>query len=351
MIDKFLKPEKLLAPEFHSLCDEFSNLVLHSSTTQTWAKHCSAWKLFNEFCNAFGVRFQLPIKKEHSRAFVTWAISKKNLKSSTVKAYVSSLNVAHALSNVESPNLSSDWCTKLALKGAKNYSDLNVISRPIRLPMNLDLLTILGHRINKLEWGDYAKQVFWTACITSFFSSCRMGEILAPVENCFESRVTPTWDNVVFSSNGDVLIFIPYTKTTGFEGKFIDLYPIKGCKFCPSASLRRLKKLAIAEGVWKCNLPVFTFKNGKFLTKQKVNLWLSKILGDFTDENHIFTGHSFRAAIPSVLASHPNKSSVHTIMEWGGWASDSYKVYIKSEKEKRRILFEEIMKCVLSEHD
>ena len=186
MINKFLKPEKLLAPEFHSLCDEFSDLVLHSSTTQTWAKHCSAWKLFNEFCNAYGVCFQLPIKKEHSRAFVTWAISKKNLKSSTVKAYVSSLNVAHALGNVESPNLSSDWCTKLALKGAKNYSDLNVASRPTRLPMNLDLLTVLGHRINELEWSGHAKQVFWIACTTSFFSSCRMGEILAPVEKCFD---------------------------------------------------------------------------------------------------------------------------------------------------------------------
>ena len=112
-----------------------------------------------------------------------------------------------------------------------------------------------------------------------------------------------------------------------------------------------LKNLAIAEGVWKCNNPVFTFKSGKFLTKQKVNLWLSKILSDFTDDNHIFTGHSFRAAIPSMLASHPNKSSVSNIMEWGGWASDSYKVYIKSEKEKRKILFEEIMKCVLSEYD
>ena len=134
----------------------------------------------------YGVRFQLPIKKEHSRAFVTWAISKKNLKSSTVKAYVSSLNVAHALGNVESPNLSSDWCTKLALKGAKNYSDLNVASRPTRLPMNLDLLTVLGHRINELEWSGHAKQVFWIACTTSFFSSCRMGEILAPVEKCFD---------------------------------------------------------------------------------------------------------------------------------------------------------------------
>ena len=178
-----------------------------------------------------------------------------------------------------------------------------------------------------------------------------MGEILAPVENGFQPGVTLMWENVVFSSNYDVLTFVPYTKSSGFEGKIIDLYPIEGSKFCPSASLRRLKKLAIAEGVWKSDNPVFTFKSGKFLTKQKVNLWLSKILNDFTDDNHIITGHSFRAAIPSILASHPNKSSVNSIKEWGGWASDSYKAYIKSEKEKRRILFEEIMKCVLSEYN
>ena len=78
---------------------------------------------------------------------------------------------------------------------------------------------------------------------------------------------------------------------------------------------------------------------------------MSIILNDFTDDNHIVTGHSFRAAIPSIIASHPYKSSVNSIKEWGGWASDSYKVYIKSEKEKRRILFEEIMKCVLSEYN
>ena len=315
MIDTFLKSEKLLAPKFHSLCDEFSNLVLHSLTKQTWAKHCSALKLFNEFCNTYRVRYELPVKKEYTRAFVTWAISKKNLKSSTVKAYISSLSVAHALGNIESPNFSLDWCTKLVLKGAKNYSDSNVATRPTRLPMNLDLLTVLGHRINELEWSGYAKQVFWTASTTSFFSSCRMGEILAPIENGFQPGVTLMWENIVFSSNYDVLTFVPYTKSSGFEGKIIDLYPIEGSKFCPSASLRRLKKLAIAEGVWKSDNPVFTFKSGKFLTKQKVNLWLSKILNDFTDDNHIITGHSFRAAIPSILASHPNKSSVNSIKE------------------------------------
>ena len=349
MVSSMLKSEKLLAPEFHSLCNDFENLMLHSSTKQTWAKHCSAWKLFIEFCNAYGVLFELPVNKEYIRAFVAWATTKKNLKSSTVKAYISSINIAHALGNVDCPNLNSDWCTKLALKGAKNFSDLTTVHRATRLPMNIDLLTLLGHRIKNLEWGAYAKQVFWTACLTSFFSSCRMGEILAPLENSFEPGITLTWENVVFSGKGEVLIFIPFCKTTGFNGNLIDLYTVENCKFCPIASLNRLKRMAIAEDVWKPKNPIFAFKNGKFLTKQKVNLWLSKILSDFTDENHTFTGHSFRAAIPSILASHPDKCRVENIKDWGGWSSDCYTVYAKSDREKRRVLFAEIMKCVFPE--
>ena len=349
MISSMIQSKSLLAPEFHSLCNDFSNLVLFSSTKQTWAKHCSAWKLFIEFCDAYGVPFEMPVKVEYTRAFVAWAVSKKKLKSSTVKAYISSINVAHALGNVNSPNLSSDCCTKLALKGATNCSDYASLPRAIRLPMNIDLLTLLGHRIKNLDWGNYSKQVFWTACLISFFSSCRMGEIVAPLENNFEPGITLTWKNVVFSNEGEVLIFIPYSKSTGFKGKIIDLYPVTNCKFCPVASLKRLKKLALAEGVWKSDNPVFTFKNGKFLTKQKINSWLRKILCDFTDKNHTFTGHSFRAAIPSILASHPDECKVENIKEWGGWSSDCYAIYTKSEKDKRRVLFTEIMKCIFPE--
>ena len=222
-VKNMLKPKQLLAPEFHTLCDDFSNLVICSSSKQTWAKHCSAWKLYKEFCSSFGANFDLPIKLEYSRAFVTWATTKKGLKSSTVRAYVSSLNTAHVISNIASPNLSSDCCTKLALKGAQNLLDPTTSSRPMRLPMNLDLMIVLGHRIKGLNWGEYAKQVFWTACTTSFFSSCRMGEILAPSRNSFEPKSTLKWENVVVSSGNEILIFIPYSKTKGFKGKIVDL--------------------------------------------------------------------------------------------------------------------------------
>ena len=193
-VESMLKTKELLAPEFHDLCN-LSNPILYSSTKQTWAKHCSPWKLFTEFCTDYNIKFVLPIKKEYIRAFVTWAATKKNLRSSTIRTYISSLNVAHALSNIEGVNLSSDICTKLALKGVKNYSDPALTLRAVRLPISFDLLRVVGHRINCLNWGELAKQVFWSACTTSFFSSCRMGEILSPFQGNFEPRSTLKWEN------------------------------------------------------------------------------------------------------------------------------------------------------------
>ena len=181
--------------------------------------------------------------------------------------------------------------------------------------MNIDLLIVLGHRISKLQWNDFAKQVLWTACTTSFFSSCRMGEILSLVEKSFDPKTALLWENVNFLENKEILLYIPYSKTTGFKGKFIDIYPIQKSKLCPASALIRFKKMAEKEGVWEEGKPVFTFKSRKFLTKVKLNFWLSKLLFDFTDENHKITGHSFRAAIPSLLAAHPDISSVKEIQE------------------------------------
>ena len=273
--------------------------------------------MYSDFCAAYRVKFELPIKVEFARAFVTWAAAKKNLKSSTIKSYVSSLNIAHSISNTASPNLSSDSCVKLAIKGAKNSVDPKLFPRPSRIPMSYDLLVILGHRISSLNWGKFAKQVLWTACTTSFFSSCRMGEILPSSENCFDPDTTVLWENVIFSEGKEIVIYVPYSKSTGFKGKFIDLYPVDNNCICLSASLYKLRKMAVSEGIWNQGKPVFSFKSGKFLTKAKLNSWLATLLNDFTDENNTITCHSFRAAIPSLLAANPDVGSIKDIKMWG----------------------------------
>ena len=124
-------------------------------------------------------------------------------------------------------------------------------------------------------------------------------------------------------------LFIPYSKTKGFKGKIVDVFEIDSDKNCPAAALRRLWKMAIDTKGFSVNKPVFSFSSGKNLTKKQINLWLSTLLDDFVDSNHKITGHSFRAGIPSTLASFPDEYSVKIIKEWGMWESNCYKLYTK----------------------
>ena len=345
-ISSMISTNKLIPHEMSDLRSDLEKLLLYSASKATWAKHCSAWKLYDEFCQFYNVKFELPVSIGYARAFATWAVSKRKLKNTTVKSYLSSLNVAHTLSGSFSSNLNSDPCVKLAMRGAENIANVNGTCKTNRLPMNIHLLNILRHRISELPWSPFSKQIFWTACTLCFFTSCRMGELVPSQERNFDASTTLLWDNVREINNTEFIMFVPYSKTTGFKGKIVDIFEIKGDKNCPAAAIRKLRKMMREKTDFKSNVPVFSFHSGKNLTKKQINLWLSSLLEDFVDSNHKITGHSFRAGIPSTLACFPDEFPNNVIKTWGMWESNSYKLYIKHEREGKRALFEKIVKCL-----
>ena len=345
-ISSMISTNKLIPHEMSDLRSDLEKLLLYSASKATWAKHCSAWKLYDEFCQFYNVKFELPVSIGYARAFATWAVSKRKLKNTTVKSYLSSLNVAHTLSGSFSSNLNSDPCVKLAMRGAENIANVNGTCKTDRLPMNIHLLNILRHRISELPWSPFSKQIFWTACTLCFFTSCRMGELVPSQERNFDASTTLLWDNVREINNTEFIMFVPYSKTTGFKGKIVDIFEIKGDKNCPAAAIRKLRKMMREKTDFKSNVPVFSFHSGKNLTKKQINLWLSSLLEDFVDSNHKITGHSFRAGIPSTLACFPEEFPNNVIKTWGMWESNSYKLYIKHEREGKRALFEKIVKCL-----
>ena len=345
-ISSMISTNKLIPHEMSDLRSDLEKLLLYSASKATWAKHCSAWKLYDEFCQFYNVKFELPVSIGYARAFATWAVSRRKLKNTTVKSYLSSLNVAHTLSGSFSSNLNSDPCVKLAMRGAENIANVNGTCKTDRLPMNIHLLNILRHRISELPWSPFSKQIFWTACTLCFFTSCRMGELVPSQERNFDASTTLLWDNVREINNTEFIMFVPYSKTTGFKGKIVDIFEIKGDKNCPAAAIRKLRKMMREKTDSKSNVPVFSFHSGKNLTKKQINLWLSSLLEDFVDSNHKITGHSFRAGIPSTLACFPDEFPNNVIKTWGMWESNSYKLYIKHEREGKRALFEKIVKCL-----
>jgi len=204
------------------------------------------------------------------------ALEVKHLKPATVKSYLYSVKLAHSLSGKNTIEYTKDPLVQLALKGSEHIGDLELKNTKIRLAMNLSTLRILGHRIAKSDWLKLSKQVVWTACLVSFFTSCRMGELLAGTENMFDPTTTLTWIHV---SNSDVYgktIFLPYTKTTGLKGKTTELFFFKLTSCCPVLAMERLEELAKIENVYDVKLPVFRFKSGKFLTVNKLNICNSK---------------------------------------------------------------------------
>lgn len=325
-----------------SLTTDMDNLILKSKTKHTWEKHSTAWKLYHNFCEDNRV-LAWPATKEIVRAFVAWALSYKRLKTSTVKSYVSSVSVANSLAGYTEAPLLRDDIIKMLIKGGENSSLLGTTHARIKLPLDPFTLKLLGHRISSAEWSIFSKQIVWTAFVTCFFSSCRMGELLAEKENSFDPKTTLKWEHVNFDFEDGALVFIPYTKTKGVVGEYLDLFSYENSCYCPVTNLLRLKNMLEKENALCDSNPVFMFRSGRLLTKNKLNSILEQFLGDLFDEKRFkITCHSLRTAIPTLVDVIENCEKNCEIKEWGRWSSDAFRVYTKNVRAKRKLIFEKI---------
>jgi hypothetical protein len=317
------------------------NLVNTSITANTWAVYNSGWNNFKAFELYEGKSIPLPLDIKTFRAYVTWSLTVKKLKVSTVKLYISSLKLAHAIQGYDTDNIFRDKLSELILAGAENTEPLNVCSRRA---MTIDILMILGHKIALTDWSKLSKQVVWAACTTSFFCSTRLGEILAAKSKAFDRGSTLTWKNVLFLDKEEILLFVPSTKTSG-KGEFIDMYPIKDHPCCPVAALKKLKNLVESKSTEE--VPVFTFSSGQYLTVDKLNNILKSLLTDVCENGlDSITAHSFRAGIPSAISACPDRFYTAELKEWSRWKGSSFLLYCRSYRDQRRKLFEKILKIL-----
>ena len=60
-VKSVLDSKSLLSKEANMLSQDLDKLIFYSGTQRTWARHCSAWNLYNSFCRAIGIDNSLPI--------------------------------------------------------------------------------------------------------------------------------------------------------------------------------------------------------------------------------------------------------------------------------------------------
>ena len=80
-----------------------------------------------------------------------------------------------------------------------------------------------------------------------------------------------------------------------------------------------------------------------FLTKTRVNSMLPQLLSPHLGPDSCeISGHSFRAAIPAVLARHPDVANSSDIMGWGRWKSQAYLSYTRLKLRQKKDAFSKI---------
>jgi len=332
---------------FTSLLDELggeaSALVRASMAANTWKKHISAWNSFSKFVSECNVIVNWPFGYNLWGNYIVWALTKNNLKASTVKSYISSLKLAHTLKGIDFMDPLKNNFLKLLLIGAENLSITSESgAKSHRMAFNLPLLKLTGHRIAGSDWPRGVKQTVWTALTFGFFSSVRLGEVLAESEDRYDSSSTLLWSDILFRKDGSLLVHVKLPKVKKKEGDFVDLFEYQHSGCCPVAALKKLREMQFEGGYCDESLPVFCFPSGRMLTTQKMNATLSALLSDLNlGQTSLISCHSLRAAIPTHLAPEPEPVTVTKV--WGRWNSPCYQKYVRIDSSTKKKMFEKIV--------
>jgi hypothetical protein len=165
--------------------------------------------------------------------------------------------------------------------------------------------------------------------------SFRLGEILPKSEVSFNKHETLLWKDVKFLKDGSIQIHNKIPKTRTNNGEVVSLFPFPHFGCCPIAAISKLKSVSFDP-----NEPVFKFENGKFLTRAKLNnLIFEHLFPHIGNEANFYSSRSFRAALPSALASHPRMSNDTTIKRWGRWNSKAFERYTRLSHRAKEKLF------------
>jgi hypothetical protein len=316
---------------------DFNSYTMAAYTNSTWKRLDSAWTSLKHCEKFLCKKFEWPLSEENITHYCNWALEKKNLSPKTVKAYLSCLATISKLDGKSDASCKTFKVNSI-LRGAENLANESPVSK--RLAMTLPSLKLLGHEIAKSNnWANFSKQVIWTACCVSFFGSLRMGEILCLNEHKFDSTSTLLWGDLSIREDSWTL-HIKKPKSRSCQGEFVDIFKFPGNNCCPVKALKVLKSMSKST---KKHMPVFMFENGKLLTKNIFNETIRGLLKNTLGQKaELFSGHSFRAGIPSAIAKSKNVNSETMAKSWGRWHSDSYQRYMRLKLDQRKILFNKI---------
>ena len=300
---------------------QYFSSALATSSHKTYK---AAENKYLTFCNNFSLQ-PLPSSEPLLCYFVA-CLGQQGLAHSTIRTYLSGvrqLQISHGF-----PELSLDKMPRLRqiLKGVQVEQGKQGKSPRHRLPITPAILRKL-RVIWVVESPTFNDIMLWAACVVTFFSFCRSGEVTVEKEDEYDPTAHLSYgDLAVDNPTAPTAISIMIKKSKTDQGR-------KGVKvfigktsddLCPVTALLSYLAFRGAEPG-----PLFRWESGIPLSKSKfvehVRDGLKKAKLPALD----YSGHSFRIGAATTAAVMGLEDSA--IQTLGRWESSSYKRYIRQD--------------------
>jgi len=230
---------------------------------------------------------------------------------------------------------------KSLLKGFQNGEKMYGEKCKSRETINFSTLNKIRNKIDSLNESKIFKKSLWGACTTAFFGCFRMGEILPNLEHKTDKTFDLLWRDVNLSKK-HAAITLKSQKNKVLCKQTLHIFKFKDKTTCPIRALNKLKNQAKKDGIFNKNCPVFAIGENINLIQKNLNKFLKMAF-----PKNKFSGHSFRAGVPSSLADFPNIANDWHVMGWGRWRSSIFLNYQKRTKKQSKWVFKKNEKCLL----
>jgi hypothetical protein len=260
--------------------------------------------------------------------FVSY-LAEAGLRVRTIKVYLSAIRFLHIREGVDDPFSLGLQRLHYVLQGIKRSEVAGGTPKKIRLPITPDILRKL-----KVVWDKKAADpdtvMIWAACCLGFFAFLRSGEMTVPSDVAYDPACHLGWKDITVDNPlapQMIRVTIKQSKTDPFR-KGIDLFVGRtGTKVCPVVAI--VNYLATRG---KRDGPLFMFKDGRFLTRQRLVDALRLGLQKAGLDNTLYCGHSFRIGAATTAAQRGLEDSV--IKTLGRWESVAYLEYIRIKRDQ-----------------
>ena len=308
------------------------NLFNASIAESSARKYNTAAAHLSRLESEIGRTFAWPLSTQDSNLFLTYLMNKK-ISPATVKSYLSAIRRLALTKGVSTPPPQSDLA-KSIIKGYENVSrnPIQAVARATHRPVTIPFLRILGHTTNKFWEGEpFDQKCFWVICVTAFWGSLRIGEMLCDHPNTFSPTSDLLASDVIFMSLDSIALWLRDPKVPKKFGdvveiwstpQFPDVDPFRA--FSSFWNLRNTRNFHL-------NQPLFLRADGRAFTHSSFSSTLNTLISHYSMELQLsvnrWTGHSFRSGLPTLLQA--AGFSEEDIKSWGRWASTVFQLYAR----------------------